>query len=203
MPLPVSLGEKATVTGSRPTGRGYPCIRYLLLFVFLSAACAGVPELVEPTSISLHNPKWNSLSYFLELEQKRKIEDLHLVYICSKKIHSEYVGESGCYGEGMAPGIFDEMLETGDKEYKSKFVVTTVDTRNEHSVAEAEYSIEWVSESPYSYNGTLKECTSTFDPEFSIVCEDVMGDSFTVDRNYATSVIASRIIQLGFYDLLE
>ena len=179
--------------------------RYLLLLVFLSAACAGVPDLVEPepTSISLANPKWKSLSYHLERHSKHKIDDSHLVYTCLKKVYSEYMGEVGCYAEDMAPGVWDEMLETGDKEYKSTFVVIRLDTRNDLSIVTAEYSVEWVAESPYSYHGTLTEYTKPSDPEFSIVYEDVMGDSFTVDRDYATSVIASRIIQLGFHDLLE
>ena len=177
--------------------------RYFLLLVFLSAACAGVPEVVEPTSISLANPKWKSLSDHLASHQKHEMNDSHLVYTCLKKVYSEYVGEVGCYGEGMVPGAFEFMLKTGDKEYKAKFVVIRLDTRNNRSVATEEYSIEWVAESPYSDYGILKASTITFDPEYSIVLEDVMGDSFTVDRDYATSVIASRIIQLGFHDLLE
>ena len=55
MPLPVSLGEKATVTGSRPTGRGYPrkgvpvhC--YIFLFILLSIACTTeIIVVIDPT----------------------------------------------------------------------------------------------------------------------------------------------------------
>ena len=177
--------------------------RYLLLFVFLCFACAGVPELVEPTSISLANPKWKSLSYHLESHQKHKMNDSHLVYTCSKKVYSEYVGEVGCYGQGMVPGVFEFLLETGEKEYKSKFIVIRLDTRNDLTIMTTEYSVEWVAEGPNSYYGTLKEYTKTFDPALSIVFEDVMGDSFTVDRVYATILMATRITQRGFNDLLE
>ena len=152
-----------------------------------------------PSPASLHNPKWESLSYYLELDQKHKMDDPHLDYICVKKIHSEYVGQTGCFGEGMVPSWLEFILEEGDEDYSFTFVISTFDTRNKHSVRTMEYSIKWLAETPYSEYGTLDECIRTSDPEFSFDCDDQL----ITDRAHALIVVWSRFTRTGFDQLLE